>query len=152
MVLPGTSSCELRGLMQEGPATEERAARLQVRATHRKHAIEIFSAPASGPSGERSGRSLQVVVPTGTCALRASADGADHQPAVKKARPGVAVRAGSREALSAPRVVARGRPQPIEAAQGAAASESSRERHRRLIDRGTARLNRTSPAPTVTDV
>ena len=81
----------------------------------------------------------------------ACADGADHQPAVKMARPGVAVRAGSREALSAPRVVARGRPQLIEAAQGAAAS-ASRERHRRLIDRGTARLNRTSPAPTVTDV
>ena len=58
----------------------------------------------------------------------ACADGADHQPAVKKARPGGAVREGSREALSAPRVVARGRPQLIEAAQGAAASESSRER------------------------
>ena len=58
----------------------------------------------------------------------ACADGADHQPGVKIARPGVAVRVGSREALSAPRVVARGCPQPIEAAQGAAASESSRER------------------------
>ena len=53
----------------------------------------------------------------GACALRACArpqrlcacaDGADHQPAVKMARPGVAVRAGSQEALSAPRGAARG--------------------------------------------
>ena len=69
----------------------------------------------------------------------ACADGADHQPAVKNARPGGAVREGSREALSAPRVVARGRPQLIEAAQGAAASVS---RERAAFDRPWHGLNR----------
>jgi hypothetical protein len=62
--------------------------------------------------------------------LKNSAHADERAPSAggERARPGVAARVGSREALSAPRVVARGRPQPIEAAQGAAASESSRER------------------------
>ena len=72
----------------------------------------------------------------GACALRARARPQRSLRLCVRGRrgPGVAVRAGSREALSAPRVVARGRPQPIEAAQGAAAS-ASRERHTPTFDR-----------------
>ena len=91
--------------------------------------------PSASGAGSRPTGSLSSPRARPSTKNSASADGADQQPAVKKARQGGAVREGSREALSAPRVVARGRPQPIEAAQGAAASVSASEE--RLNDRGT---------------
>ena len=106
-----------------------------VHGSQRAHVALTLScgSPSASGAGSRPTGSLSSPRARPSTKNSASADGADQQPAVKKARQGGAVREGSREALSAPRVVARGRPQPIEAAQGAAASVSASEE--RLIDR-----------------